>query len=127
MKSSLIDDFFAERFPGLALDGPTYMMMAKRRGWQFVQQDFSYASYKLEGDSLIFGDMYVPQLQRGEGLAWQLHDKIIAIGRKAHKSVSICCSEKFGPKRILGLKTIKAFDFKPFMDLKDKTLFIKGI
>ncbi len=101
--------------------------IAEREGFQIVESDHGFATYKIEGVSVYIRDIYVDFDHRKENLASLMADKISEIAKEQGCSKmlgSVCPSAKHSTE---SLKVLLAYGFK-LMDAKENFIsFVKEI
>lgn len=119
--------YITELYEDKTLSANYVEQLAKMKDVKIVERPYGFATYLMLGDCAAILDMWVRPSARSRGYAWKLHDYILKEAKIARKNVMITFSGKKNQKRYLGLSAIEAAGFKPAYELKNSTMFIKGI
>lgn len=96
-------------------------------GNEIIKKPEGFMTYKLEGDAVLINDFYVKPQYRGHTKAWEFHDEVIDIARKAGKKVAVTFAELLGKNHLKGIGAIRTAGFIPAFKTTSDIVFIKGI
>lgn len=121
----MVNAYIKERYgPEATIDWNDYL---KDSNFDFHTTDFGFVTYRLQGDAVIMGDIYIKPEHRNQKNAWMLHDDVMNKAKKHNKRVAIGFSDFIGQNHILGLQAMKAAGFVPAYKTNDQFVFLKGI
>lgn len=124
-------EYFKERYPVLGNYQETadiYREWLLSQNCFILDRPYGFISYKFEGDACIIYDIYTVKQFRNNKGAWKLFKEVLAkIQINPACKVIIGFSEKAGINHLNGIGAMLAAEFIKAYELKDKTVYIRGI
>lgn len=93
-----------------------------------LEKPYGFITYKFEGDACIIKDIFTTLEARKTGKAWNLFKAVKnEINKHSECRVIIGFSENGSLNREHGIGAMLAAGFVPAFELKEKTVFLRGI
>jgi hypothetical protein len=127
----MFKDYVAERYGDLvknpSLAAETYWEISKDLKRSFKELPEGFFTCKPEGDALIVYDIYIKPAHRGKEGSRSVFKAVIETAKDLQKNVLIGFKEHFGSQQANGHKAMMRQDFKPYMELRNETCYIRGV
>lgn len=122
-------DYIKEHYnyPNVVGAAAVYTKNLLAQNAKVIQRDYGFIVYRFEGDACIVTDVYTTKEARKTGKGIELVSeltKIVQANENCH--VVIGFSEKDTFNTHDGIGFMKAVGFKPYLELQDKTVYIRG-
>lgn len=116
------------RFQDTTLAEKLYREYLTREQFTIIERPYGFIVYKFQGDACIIQDIYTTDLARKQGKAWDLF-KLVKneINKHNRCNVIIGFSEHGGVDNQHGIGAMLAAGFIPAYELKERTVYVRGI
>jgi predicted GNAT family acetyltransferase len=101
--------------------------LKERENFEIIENEMSFASYQIQGESLYIKDIYILPELRGQGMATDLADQIVMIGKEKGCKFIIGTVSPKDPEATRNLKVLLAYGFHLFRSTEDLIYFMRDL
>jgi len=123
----MIKDYIKESYPSVPITEGQYLSALNLEGYSLYKTRYGFFNYKIQGDAMIIGDVFVAPEHRSKGKCRELFQKVRQIAKLAKVNVLIGFSETENSAPGMGQGMMKALGFEQSYETSaGLKVFIRG-